>query len=216
MKVIDKKKAPNIPKVSDFSIYKREFFQRDPVEVAIDLVGSILVRTDPAGEQIIAAAKIVEVEAYRSDDPACHTWRKGGEIPPKESRSFQLFGEPGKAYIYLNYGVHWLLNVIAHREGEAGAVLFRAVEPILGLEFIKKNRPKIKKIHQLTDGPGKLTKALAIDGKFNGKGLITPPLFLAKGKKPKKIAKSQRIGISKGKELLWRFFIPQNPFLSKK
>ncbi len=179
------------------------------------MVGSLLVRTDAGGRRISAVVRVVEVEAYRGDDPACHAWRRDGAPPPKESRSFQLFGEPGTAYVYLNYGVHWLLNVVAHRRGEAGAVLFRAGEPLFGLEFIERNRKNINSPYRLTDGPGKLTQALSIGREFNGKKLTRPPLFLARGEEPDAIATSPRIGISRGKDLLWRFYIPNNPFLSK-
>ncbi len=194
----------------------QEFFVREAQLVAPDLLGKFLVRTDKSGKKLLAVAKIVEVEAYRGDDPACHAWRADGKTPAKGSKSFELFGEPGRAYIYLNYGVHWLLNAIAHPPGEAGAVLFRALEPLFGIEYLKKNRPSASKLVNLTDGPGKLTQALAIDGHFNGSSLLSPPLYIAEGIKPEMIETSERIGISRGKSLKWRFYIPNSQFLSRK
>ena len=168
------------------------------------------------------AARIVETEAYLADDPACHAYgnhqrQKKGLKPT--GRSLVLFGEPGCAYVYLNYGMYWLFNVVTESDGVAGAVLIRAVEPVEGLELMQTLRPGIKKPQDLTNGPGKLSLALDIGPEFNEHKLYaSKELFLASDEfrlPAKSIATSTRIGISKGKEDLWRFYVKDNPFVSK-
>ena len=132
-------------------ILKREFYTENSVKVAEKLLGKLLVRELPEGTLI---GKIVEVEAYGGrDDPASHAYR--GKTP----RNQIMFGKPGLAYIYFTYGMHYCLNVKAEREGVPGAVLIRALEPIEGIEIMKKNRG-VEKITELTSGPAKLTLSL--------------------------------------------------------
>jgi len=200
---------------------KRSFFARDTVTVARELLGVCIVR-QYMNETLVA--RIVETEGYTGDDPACHAYsnhqRKLAGKPPV-GRSVILFGEPGHAYVYFNYGMYDLFNVVTEVAGCAGAVLVRAVEPLAGMTAMQKLRPT-KKIHDLTNGPGKLCLALAIDRhEFNGIDLINhPDLYLAKPKgvpalKDAEVVVTTRIGISKGQEHPWRFYVKDNPFVSK-
>lgn len=148
-------------------------------------------------------ARIVEVEAYRSDDPGCHAFR--GRTPRNEV----MFGPPGIAYVYFNYGVHWMLNVTAHSHGDPAAILVRAAEPLEGLEEMFARRPKAKKPEDLLSGPGKLAAAFDITSSDYGVNLLDhgSVLRLEPGAPPKRIKKGLRVGLAKGKgELLeWRF-----------
>jgi DNA-3-methyladenine glycosylase len=185
------------------------FYERKTDEVAVDLLGRLLVRETPEG---IMRARIVEVEAYFGEgDPASHACR--GVTPRNEI----MFGRAGMAYVYLNYGVHYLLNVVTEKEGYAGAVLLRAVEPLSGIDVMLHNRP-VKKTVDLTNGPGKLTKALAVDIEDNGCDVTTQDstLFIAAGTtETLSIVESPRIGISSGTEMLLRFSIKGNPYVSR-
>lgn len=127
-----------------------------------------------------------------------------------------MFGEAGHVYVYFAYGNHWLLNFTTEREGHPGAVLIRALEPIEGMEQMIKNR-HVSKVEELTSGPGKLTQALSIDGGFNGEDLIkSKRLYLLGREAELRVKASARIGISKGREHKWRYFVQDNPFVSKK
>lgn len=194
-----------------------DFFARDTLTVAPDLIGKLLVHERPSGERIVG--RIVETEAYTQDDPAFHGWgivdRATGLIKP-EGRGYDLFGRPGKAYVYLCYGWYWLLNVVTEPEGRGGAVLIRAVEPLEGEAFIRERREGIRKRTDLTSGPGKLTQAFDIDDRFHNRMLTQPPLYLAAPEQEQAwpIAVSSRIGITRGVEFKWRYFIQGNPFVS--
>ncbi len=187
------------------------FFARDTVTVAKELIGCVLVHEG-------VAARIVETEAYTEDDPACHAYANGlrrSQGKPVTGRSALLFGPPGVAYVYLNYGIHWLFNVVTEPEGQAGAVLIRAVEPLKGEAIIHQRRPQARPIDR-TNGPGKVTLALGIDQSHNGRPLHKGRLFIARSVTQwgGKIRSSSRIGISKGQELPWRFFASDNQFVS--
>ncbi|MDI6716220.1 MAG: DNA-3-methyladenine glycosylase [Actinomycetota bacterium] len=186
-----------------------DFYNRSTDAVATGLLGNLIVRRTA---ESIMVARIVETEAYfGEDDPASHAYR--GATP----RSAIMFGRAGIAYVYLNYGVHNLLNVVTGPEGQAGAVLIRALEPIAGTETMLKNRP-VKKITNLTSGPGKLTKALRIGLEHNGLDLTKDEseIFIAAGlPRNMSIQTSPRIGISAGSDLLLRFYIEGNPFVSR-
>jgi len=184
------------------------FYERKTDIVAVELLGRLLIRKI---NDAVMAARIVEVEAYfGEDDPASHACR--GMTP----RNAIMFGRAGRAYVYLNYGVHYLLNVVTGREGHAGAVLIRAVEPVSGIELMKKNRSVTREI-DLTNGPGKLTKALKIDLNENGTDMTRDgTLHIATGNPEKlSIVESPRIGISSGTDMLLRFSIEGNPFVSR-
>jgi DNA-3-methyladenine glycosylase len=193
------------------------FFARPTLEVATELIGKLLVH-DIGGVRLIG--RIVETEAYLQDDPACHGWRvidRTGRIRT-ERRGARLFGVPGTAYVYLNYGMYWLLNVVTEPEGTAGAVLLRAVEPLSGIEFMRERRLPAANDFELTSGPGRLSLAFGVDGSCSGLPLTQPPLYLAAddGKmQSMPVARSSRIGITRAVEHHWRFFVPGNPYVSR-
>jgi DNA-3-methyladenine glycosylase len=188
----------------------RSFYDKGTVTVARKLLGKRLVRVRGRVELI---GRIVEVEAYRGqDDPASHAYR--GKTP----RNMPMFGEPGHAYIYFAYGNHYCLNVTTQRPGVAGAVLIRAVEPLNGLSLMRRLRPGVPDL-QLTNGPGKLTKAFAIDKSLNEIDLTKlGHLFIGqpRSKSTFVIGRSSRIGITLGNERLWRFYIRSDPYVSRR
>lgn len=175
--------------------------------MAQELLGCLLVRRI---EGRTLSGRIVEVEAYRGrDDPASHSYRGATK------RSSIMFGEAGHAYVYFSYGNHWLLNLTTEAEGQPGAVLVRALEPVEGVEEMARNRG-VSEVARLTNGPGKLTKALSIDGSFNGEDLVkSKRLYVLDKEEPARARASARIGISKGQERQWRYFVEGNPFVSK-
>lgn len=188
-------------------ILTRDFYARDTKTVARELLGQLIIRKYAHSELI---GMIVETEAYYGfDDPPSHASR--GITP----RSKTMFGEPGHAYIYLNYGVHWLLNFVTEAKGCPGAVLIRAIEPVAGQQQMLKLR-HVQRKHELSNGPGKLTKALAIDKALNGHDLLCPPLQVAQGSSQAfKISMATRIGISVAKDKLLRYYIQGNVYVSK-
>jgi DNA-3-methyladenine glycosylase len=185
---------------------KREFFRRYTPDVARDLLGCVLVRTLDSTK---LSARIVEVEAYRGqDDPASHAYRG------MTARTRVMFGEAGFAYVYFTYGHHYCLNVTSEGDGEPGAVLIRGVEPLRGIEEMRRRR-EVEEATNLTNGPGKLTKAMDIDLALNGEDMVTSKrLYLLSGPKPMEIGISTRIGITKGVERAWRYYVQGNPFVS--
>jgi DNA-3-methyladenine glycosylase len=185
------------------------FFARGTVQVAPDLLGKYLVRLKD-GERMVG--RIVEVEAYRgSDDPASHAFRG------LTRRNAPMFGDPGHAYVYFTYGNHYCLNITTQKAGTPGAILLRAVEPVEGIDVMRRFRPNVPD-SELTNGPGKLTKALAIDKSLNEQDMtIKGPLFVADpGKDDLEIWRSTRVGIGEGLDRLWRFYIKGNPYVSKR
>ena len=181
-------------------IIPRSFYDRDTVDVAKDLIGKLLVRR--IGKKIISGM-IIETEAYRyKDDAASHSFVGVTE------RNKAMFGEVGRAYVYFTYGMHYCVNVVAkNNDFEAGAVLFRALEPIEGVDFMIKQR-KTMLISNLVNGPAKLTQALQITKKQYGEDLTKPSsLFVIEGKEIKKseIKTRSRIGIKKATDKLWNF-----------
>lgn len=180
-----------------------EFFERSPVDCARELVGSQFVWRGCVG-------RIVETEAYLSvDDPACHTWNR------PSARAFVAAHQAGDAYVYLNYGVHWMFNVLVKSAQGSGFVLFRALEPVSGIERMRVRREGVVD-HLLGAGPGKLTRAFGIDGSQHGmKFLDHPDGGILRGEWVPTIA-GGRIGISKATELPWRFGDPASRSLSRK
>jgi len=143
----------------------REFFNRPALPVARDLLGCRLVRVQSGGRM---AGLIMETEAYQGEeDLGCHA--AAGKTP----RTSVMYGPPGHAYVYFTYGMHWLLNAVTEREGTAAAVLIRAIHPVEGQDLMAVNRPYKAKKSGWTDGPAKLTQALAVDGTFNTADLCT-------------------------------------------
>lgn len=192
----------------------REFFNRDPRNVSRDLLGKLLVRRD--GRKLIAG-RIVEVEAYLgADDAAAHA------ASGKTARNAVLFGPPGYAYIYFIYGNHFCLNVSTLPDGVAGGVLFRALEPMSGVEEMALARDmevhSERDLRLLTSGPGRLAEAFGITReRDNGKDLTSTrsDLWLAHdGYVPEHILLTKRIGITKAADMPLRYLILGNPFVS--
>jgi len=182
------------------SILPREFYLKDTVTVAKNLLGKRIVRK--IGRHQVSGI-ISESEAYRhKDDPASHAFRK------MTDRNRVMFGDVGMSYVYFTYGMHYCFNVVArHPKIEAGAVLIRAIEPEKGIKIMQKNR-KIQNLKSLTNGPAKLTQALEITKEQHGIDLTKhSKLFITEGIKPKKISASSRIGIKEATEKLWNFKI---------
>lgn len=197
--------------------FSADYFARPTLEVAPDLLGMLLVRVMDGGTRLVG--RIVETEAYTQDDPAFHGWGLYDEDTGtlrREGRGIELFGPPGTAYVYLIYGVHWLLNVVTEPEGAGGAVLIRAVEPVQGQEAMQQRRAPARRPQDLTNGPGKLTEAFGIDDAFHGAMLTGPPLFFTAPDEPGsfEVATSSRIGISKGVDRPWRYFVDGHPYVS--
>ncbi|MDO8511531.1 MAG: DNA-3-methyladenine glycosylase [Nanoarchaeota archaeon] len=174
------------------------FFARDTVTVAQELLGKII---SVDGIQ----ARIVETEAYGRDS-ASHAYTR-------TERSALMYDTHGHVYVYLIYGMYWCLNFTCDKN-EAGAVLIRAVEPLTGIETMKKKR-KTENIANLCSGPGKLCLALGIDKKYNGLKIGKEIKVFDDGFKVSKIATSSRIGIKDALDLQWRFFIEGNGYISK-
>jgi DNA-3-methyladenine glycosylase len=180
------------------------FFERSVHDVARDLIGCTVAHGDTAGV-------IVETESYHADDPACHAF--GGPTP----RSSVLFGPPANAYVYLSYGIHSLLNFVAEPEGEAAAVLIRALEPVQGIETMRARRG-VERLEDLCSGPGKLTEALGIGLDLNGVALADGPIEVRArdpGRPDPTIVAGPRIGITKAVEHPWRFCFAGSPFVSR-
>lgn len=187
-----------------------DFFIGPTEEVAKKLLGKILVRNI---KDKILSGKIVETEAYLDEnDLASHS------AVGITERNKVMFGEAGLAYVYFTYGMHYCFNVVTGEEGKGSAVLIRALEPIDGIELMKKFRHK-EDIHILTNGPAKLCQALKIDKKLNGIDLKkSNEIYIAEPdvKENFEIVVSKRIGIEKSKDLPLRFYIKENKFVSKK
>ena len=195
----------------------RDYFAQPTLHVARDLIGKLLVYE--TGEERLVG-RIVETEGYTRDDPAMHGWRatfdESGLVLP-HGRAADLFAPPGTAYVYRIYYTSWLLNVVTEPEGIAGAVLIRGIEPLEGIETMQANRPPtLKRARDLTNGPGKLTQALGIaDGAFHRTDLTTPPLYFADDGAPAPpVETSSRIGITRGIDRMYRFYVPRHPYVS--
>lgn len=188
----------------------RSFYARPVLEVARDAIGKVLVHDTPAGR---IAGRIVEAEAYRGpEDRAAHSF--GGR---RTARTEVMWGEPGYAYVFFVYGMHWHVNLVTTREGAPHAVLIRAVEPLEGVELMAAARRLLATDRNLTNGPGKLCTAFGIDRSLYGADLCRGPLFLAEGTRGK-IARSPRIGVDYAGEWAerpWRFFEQENPYVSR-
>ncbi len=188
---------------------KESFYNRNSVTVARDLLGKFIVRK-VKDRKIVG--RIVETEAYREkDDPGSHAFRK------KTPRNAIMFGPPGYAYVYFCYGNHYLFNIVTEKDGKAGAVLIRALEPVHGTDFMKKRR-KIEDIEKLTNGPAKFTQAFSIDKKLDGYNLMKEEIYIAGdgSKKNFKIVAKKRVGIKTVLDKKWRFYINGNKFVSVK
>ena len=125
-----------------------------------------------------------------------------------------MFGPPGMAYIYFTYGNHWMLNFVTEVEGRPAAVLIRAIEPTAGVESIRRRRSGIRRTHDLTNGPGKLTKALGITGRDNGVRINQERFQISHARRAHEIAQSGRVGVNDAPDIPWRFFAQDNPWVS--
>jgi DNA-3-methyladenine glycosylase len=180
------------------------FFDRSVHDVAHDLIGCALLFDGVGGV-------IVEAESYERDDPACHAYVGLTE------RTAPLFGPPGHAYVYLSYGVHCCLNFVCEPEGEAAAVLIRALEPRWGVEEMSRRRGR-DHARELCSGPGKLTEALGIGLEMNRAPLAELPFELRDhdgGWRDVRVATGPRIGISRAAEVPWRFCAAGSEYLSR-
>ena len=199
----------------------REFFLQPTLAAARALLGQTLVRRFEDGD--IATGRIVETEAYRTDDPACHAFR--GET----KRTKTMFGPAGHAYIHMNYGLHYCLNAVTSPVGCAEAVLIRAVEPLAGLERLHRNYfgdgvppfdADLPIDKRLGAGPGRLTKAFGIGPGLEGTDLtdVSSGVYLAVGEgvADAEVVTTTRIGITKGAELPWRFYVAASRFISRR
>jgi len=181
------------------------------VKIARALLGKILYTNI---DDIITGGRIVETEAYSWKERGSHAY-KG-----KTNRNAVMFNQGGIAYVYLCYGIHHLFNVVTNHMDVADAVLIRALEPIVGIEQMKKRRGKITNEFQLTSGPGKLSKAMGIDRNLNGKSLLESEVWIeddGASLSSKKIVASKRIGIDYAGEdalLPWRFTIKDSLWIS--
>jgi DNA-3-methyladenine glycosylase len=202
------------------TLLKADFFNRDPRQVARALLGKLLVRKTPRG---IIAGRIVETEAYLGKgDAAAHA------AAGKTARNSVLFGPPGRAYVYFIYGNHYCMNVSCLPDGIPGGVLFRALEPVAGIEHMaeargidlakESDRKKVSFLKKLTSGPGRLSEALEITrARDNGKSLVSPRSDLRivdDGYRVRRATITPRIGIVKSAAQPLRYLVAENPFVS--
>jgi DNA-3-methyladenine glycosylase len=188
----------------------KSFYARPTLTVAAELIGKVLVHETRAG---VAAGMIVEVEAYiGEDDPACHA------APGPTRRNAPLYGPPGHAYVYLNYGIHNLVNAVTEAEGSPAAVLIRALEPLDGIELMRRRRSRAgSRVDEagLCRGPGNLTQALGITLKQNRSDLSGGPLRIEdRGLSAGTTSWGRRIGIRVGVERPWRCALVGHPSVS--
>jgi DNA-3-methyladenine glycosylase len=177
---------------------RRGFFSRDALEVAPELLNKVLVAGACAG-------RIVEVEAYRADDPASHSYRG------RTARNATMFESGGLLYVYFTYGMHFCANVVTGRAGDGQAVLLRAAAPLRGLEIMRARRGA-RPDRRLADGPGKLCQAFAIDRSHDGTDLVvSAELFVADDgtRPPAEPLVGSRVGIRHGVEHPWRWRVPR-------
>ena len=184
---------------------KPAFYSRPVLEVAEALIGCVVTRGECSGV-------IVETEAYHDSEPAAHSFV--GLTPRTET----LFGPPGRAYVYLSYGIHTMLNAVSESEGIGAAVLIRALEPLAGIELMAERRGvDPNHLRGLCSGPGKLTQALGIPLSDNGCDLARGPVVISErhGRfSDPVVQRDLRIGITKAVELPWRFCLAGSPYLS--
>jgi len=181
-----------------------DFFSLPALDLARELLGQVLVRRQDGA----VAGIIVETEAYTENDPASHSFRG------RTRRNKTMFGRPGLGYVYQIYGIHYCFNIVSAREGIGEAVLIRALEPLAGVPLMEMRRG-LKARRLLCAGPARLCQALAITTGDDGVDLTGDGIFLLAGKKPREIVTATRIGISKGVDLPYRFYIAGNLYVSR-
>ncbi len=187
----------------------RGFYARPSLEVAPDLLGRLLARTLQDGTRLVA--RIVETEAYAEDDPASHSFR--GRTPRNEV----MFGRPGRLYVYFTYGMHFCSNVVTGAIGEGSAVLLRACEPLVGMGAMARRRGVVDP-RLLCSGPARLAQAFGIEREENGEDLVRGTVVRILEGSPSagtRIGRSTRVGVRVGADRRWRFFVQDDPFVSK-
>ena len=196
------------------SVLARDFYARPTLDVARELIGKVLVHDTSAG---VTSGVIVETEAYIGEsDPACHA------APGPTARNAPLYGPPGIAYVYLNYGIHYLVNAITEPEGQPAAVLIRALEPFEGEDLMRRRRargsgrrPADLSRAELCRGPGNLTRALGITLRHNRYDLTSSALRVEdRGLSSMEVAWTHRVGISVGMQHEWRCHAVEHPAVS--
>lgn len=193
------------------------FYTQGTLTVAKDLLGKIFIRQTGT---MTLSGKIVEVEAYLRNDPACHAYRGMTE------RNRAMFNAGGHLYVYFTYGMHYCANIVTNKKGIGEAVLIRAVEPMEGIDRMMKNRfgrvdRHLKgdgRLKILADGPAKFAQAFGLTKEQNGVSLLGDEMYICEGENVRRsmIVSTTRIGISAGQEKKWRFYIKGNPWVSKR
>lgn len=197
------------------SILNRKFYEQGINQIAERLPGCILKRK--MTPDIVLSGRIVEVEIYtQAEDPASHSYNG------KTARNEVMFGDPGHLYVYFTYGMHYCCNIVCGPEGRGDAILIRGVEPLGGIDHMMANRfgsasTDSGKYAQLTNGPAKLCQAYAIDKQMNGEDLCGNRIWVEEGKlfPGETVRRSTRIGIRQGNEMFRRYYIQDNPWVSK-
>jgi len=192
-----------------YKLIEKKLYLKDTITIAKELLGCVITKEMP---NYTLSARIVETEAYLgSEDPACHAYKK------LTKRNQPMFEEGGISYVYFIYGNYYCFNVVTENRGVGAAVLIRAVEPIEGIEYMRKNRDYTSSDINLTNGPAKFCMAFDIKRRDNSLYLTEDRIKIYRRRKREKftIAVSQRIGIKEGTELPYRFFIKGNPYVTK-
>jgi DNA-3-methyladenine glycosylase len=190
-------------------VLPRAFYERETEIVAREMLGTVLEWETSAG---ISSGIIVETEAYLGEhDLACHA------AAGRTTRTEPLYGPPGTSYVYFIYGMYWCFNAVTRAAGLPSAVLVRAVEPVAGIDLMRKRRPRIRNEVDLTNGPGKLCTALGIDGSMSAKGLQRKPIVIREGEPvpDEKVEVTARIGITKSADWPLRWIVKGNRYVSK-
>jgi len=184
------------------------FYSRETAVVARELLGKVLVHKSGEG---LTSGIIVETEAYIQGDPSCHAYR--GMTP----RNRAMFGPPGRVYIYFTYGMHHCFNVVTANPGVGEAVLVRALEPLEGIDIMRKRRGR-ERLREICSGPARLVQAMGLGPTMYGHDLTAEPLVIIKGTaiSEEEVAVTTRVGISTGKDLPLRFYLKENVYISRK
>ncbi len=201
--------APRVRRFRPAPVLSSDFYARETTIVARELLGAVIECVTDDG---IASGRIVETEAYLGEhDLACHA------AAGRTVRTAPLYGPPGIAYVYFIYGMYWCFNAVTRSENMPSAVLVRAIEPLEGVDLMWKRRQRVQREAELTNGPGKLCLALGIDGRHNWHPLQRPPLVIRYGPAvpDEAITVTPRIGIRASAEWPLRWFLTDNPFVSR-
>lgn len=199
------------PRVQAAGALPEAFYDRTAEEVARDLLGAVLVST--CGGRTVSG-RIVETEAYVGPhDPASHAAERVG----RTARNETMFAAPGTAYVYLSYGLHWCLNVVAGALGYPAAVLIRALEPLEGIAAARERRGDKCAQRDLMRGPGRLCQALGVTGELNGHKLFEPPLVIVAGEPVADgdVVTGPRVGISQARDWPLRYFVRDSRWVSR-